>query len=147
MRLINHFNFLGLAVMAFTIVMFPPSQAQMKKSADILAFQGKNEARLKESFAIFDINKDGRVSRIEFRLQTGDMFFVRDKNKDSHLTPDEIPNAGPKVFAAADLDGNGKLTPYEFGEASFMKFETYDLDKNGSITLEELRSVVKKSQR
>ncbi len=147
MRLINHFKFLGLAVMAFTIAMSPPSQAQMKKSAGVLAFQGKSDARLKEAFAIFDVNKDGRVSRIEFRLQTGDMFFVRDKNKDSHLTPDEIPNAGPKVFAAADLDGNGKLTPYEFGEASFMKFETYDLDKNGSITLEEVRAVVKGNQR
>ena len=147
MRLINHFKFLGLAVMAFTIVMSPPSQAQMKKSANILAFSGKSEARLKESFAIFDINKDGRVSRIEFRLQTGDMFFVRDKNKDSHLTPDEIPSAGPKVFSAADSNSDGKLTPHEFGEAKFMKFKTYDLDKNGSITLEEVRAVVKGNQR
>ena len=147
MRRKNPLNCLALAILAFTLLMFPVSQAQMKKSAGVLAFQGKSDARLKEAFAIFDVNKDGRVSRIEFRLQTGDMFFVRDTNKDSRLTPNEIPNAGPKVFAAADLDGNGKLTPHEFGEASFMKFETYDLDKDGSITLEEVRSVVKKSQR
>ncbi len=147
MRRKNPLNCLALAILAFTCLMFPVSQAQMKKSASILVFQGKSDARLKESFAIFDINKDGRVSEVEFLLQTGDIFFVRDKNMDSYLTPEEIPNAGPKVFAAADSNGDGKLTPHEFGEAKFMKFETYDLDKNGSITLEEVRTAVKKNQR
>ena len=146
MRRNNPLNLLAITVTAFTFLVSATSQAQMKKSAGVLAFQGKNEAQLKDAFAIFDVNKDGRVSRIEFRLQTGDMFFVRDTNKDSRLTPDEIPNAGPKVFAAADRDGDGKLTPHEFGEASFMKFETYDLNKDGSITREEVRSVVKKNQ-
>ena len=147
MRRKNPLNYLAIIVTVFMIFTFFSSQAQMKKSASILVFQGKSDARLKESFAIFDINKDGRVSEVEFLLQTGDIFFVRDKNMDSHLTPEEIPNAGPKVFAAADSNGDGKLTPYEFGEAKFMKFKTYDLDKNGSITLEEVRTAVKKNQR
>ena len=147
MRRKNPLNCLALALLAFTCLMLPVSQAQMKKSANILAFSGKSDARLKESFAIFDVDKDGKVSRIEFRLQTGDMFFVRDKNKDSHLTPDEIPNAGPKVFAAADTNSDGKLTPHEFGEAKFMKFEAYDLNKDGSITLEEVRAAVKNNRR
>lgn len=147
MRRKNPLNYLAIIVTVFMIFTFFSSQAQMKKSANILAFSGKSEAQLKESFGIFDIDKDGRVSRIEFRLQTGDLFFVRDQNKDMRLTPDEIPNAGPKVFAAADSNSDGKLTPHEFGESNFMKFKTYDLNKDGSITLDEVRAVVKGRRR
>ncbi len=147
MRRKNFLISVALAVMAFTLPMHPPSHAQMKKSAGILAFAGNSDARLKESFAIFDENKDGKVSRIEFRLYTGKMFFEKNTNKDSHLTPDEIPNAGPKAFAAADGNGDGKLTPHEFGEAGFMKFNTYDINKDNAITLDEVRAVVKKYRR
>ena len=143
----NPLNYLALTLTAFVILISPSGQAQNKKSADILALQGKNDGQLKQAFDIFDTDKDGTVSRIEFRMQTGDLFFARDTNKDSRLTPGEIPNAGTKVFAAADSNGDGKLTPHEFGEASFMKFKTYDLDKNGAITLEELRAVVKTTPR
>ena len=135
------------AVTVFTFLMAPSGQAQMKKSADILVFSGKSEAGLKESFAVFDTNKDGAVGRTEFRLQTGQMFFVRDKNMDSHLTPNEIPNAAPKVFASADTNGDGRLAPHEFGEAKFMKFDTYDLNKDGQITMDEVRVAIKKNRR
>lgn len=147
MRVNISWTFLACAVTVFSFFLCLSSQAQMKKSASPLAFSGTSEAQLKESFAIFDTDKDGTVDRTEFRLQTGQMFFVKNKNRDSFLTPDEIPNAAPKVFAAADSNGDGKLTSHEFGEADFMKFRTYDLNNNGRITVDEVRAVVKKNRR
>jgi Ca2+-binding EF-hand superfamily protein len=147
MRVSISLRFLAGAITAVSFFLCPPGQAEMKKSAGVLAFSGKSEAQLKKSFAIFDTNKDGTVGRTEFRIQTGQMFFVSDKNRDSHLTPDELPNAAPKVFAAADSNGDGKLTVNEFGESSLMKFDTYDLNKDNKITLDEVRAVVKKNRR
>jgi Ca2+-binding EF-hand superfamily protein len=137
-----------LCSIALTIFVSTGGLAQQSKlPSETLAFYGTNDATIENSFAIFDLNSDGKVSRVEFRLQTGDLFFVRDTNKDMYLTPDEIPNVSPKVFAEVDTNGDKKLTPYEFGEASFMKFETYDLDKDGMITLQEVRTVVAKYRR
>lgn len=140
-----YWTFFACTVTAFSFLLCPSGQAQMKESASINAFSGQSEAQLKESFAIFDANKDGTVGRTEFRVQTGQLFFVKNKNMDSYLTPDEIPNLGPKGFAAADSNGDGKLTSHEFGEAKFMKFDTYDLNKDNKITLDEVRAVIKKS--
>jgi Ca2+-binding EF-hand superfamily protein len=137
-----------LIIMSLAFLTYHPGRAQdTKMAAEILAFSGASRAEIQKNYAIFDSDADGKVTRTEFRLQTGEFFFVRDKNKDIFLTPDEMPNASARTFAAADSNGDGKLTPHEFGEADFMKFETYDLDKSGSITIEEVYVVLEKYRR
>ena len=137
-------NSVCVAILAFTALLCPPGHAQTKQNGNILAFPGKSEEQLRESFAIFDINKDGLIDRTEFRLQTGDLFFKKNINRDNYLTPNEIPNVSRKEFAAVDTDGDGKLTVNEFGEAKFMNFDNFDLNKNNKITIDEARTVVGK---
>lgn len=146
MRELKKLSLPVFAVFTFAVLSWSPSVAQTGKATGSFPFQGENEARIKENFAIFDLDKDGTISRTEFRLTTGDMFFLRDRNRDMFLTPDEVPNASAKVFGAADLNRDGKLSPYEFGESPLMKFDTYDLNKDGTLTLEEVHFVVKNSQ-
>jgi Ca2+-binding EF-hand superfamily protein len=84
-----------------------------------------------------DKNKDGALSKIEFRdglkrlpelgPQLGEsdpklMFQLMDTNHDKQLTAEEIPQALRPLFdrllAAGDKNGDGALSRQEFGKAS-----------------------------
>lgn len=114
-----------LIVVSFTIFSFPSSAGS------------ESVADSKRIFEIVDINKDGLVDRIEYRLNKMDALFIRDQNRDRHLSRKELSNMSAATFSAVDKDGDNLISGYEFNQADISKFEAVDLNNDGSITFDE----------
>ncbi len=110
-------------------------------SFTIFSFQSsagsESVADSKRIFAIVDINKDGLVDRIEYRMKKMDVFYSRDKNRDRHLIREELSNMSAATFSAIDKDGDNLMSAFEFNQADISKFEAVDLNDDGSITFNE----------
>jgi hypothetical protein len=65
---------------------------------------GQNELQM------FDANKDGKVTRVEFRTKWEGQFHYLDANKDGKLVRQEWRNG---AFTSMDLDKNGGLDSKE----------------------------------
>ena len=107
----------------------------------IFSFQSsagsESVADSKRIFAIVDINKDGLVDRIEYKLNKMDVFFSRDINRDRHLSREELSNMSAATFSAVDKDGDNLISGFEFNQADISKFEAVDLNDDGGITFDE----------
>lgn len=78
---------------------------------------------------IFDTEKDGNITRIEFRTYWENNFRQLDRNKDGKLVPKEW---GHRAFKGVDLDKNGNLESQEWMRFRDWCFDTfYDSDKDG----------------
>ncbi len=110
---------------------------------DVIALKPKADDP-KQSFAIADVDGDGRVTRAEYRLRKLDVFDKKDVDRDKTLSMNEIPVLKQSAFDDADSNGDGKLSAYEFIQADFAKFDLFDEDGNGVITFDELLSFRKR---
>ena len=110
---------------------------------DVIALKPKADDP-KQSFAIADMDGDGRVTRAEYRIRKVDVFDKKDVNGDKTLSRNEIPILKQSVFDGADYNKDGKLSAVEFIQADFVKFDLYDEDGNGVITFDELLSFRKR---
>ena len=80
----------------------------------------------------FDANKDGLVSREEYRLAWKNQFLVLDQNGDGKLVREEWSNS---VFETFDKDHSNSVDTEEWDEANLVSFDNYmDLDKDGVAT-------------
>jgi len=122
---IRNFRHTVLIMVLFTIFSFQ-SSAGSESIADS-----------KRIFEIVDINKDGLVDRIEYKLNKMDIFFSRDQNRDRHLSRKELSKMSAATFSAVDKDGDNLISGYEFNQADISKFEAVDLNNDGSITFDE----------
>ncbi len=114
-----------LIMVSFTIFSFPSSAGS------------ESVADSKRIFEIVDINKDGLVDQIEYRLNKMDVFFSRDKNRDRYLSREELSKMSAATFGAIDKDGDNLISGFEFNQADISKFEAIDLNDDGSITFDE----------
>lgn len=114
-----------LIMVSFTIFSFPSSAGS------------ESVADAKRIFEIVDINKDGLVDQIEYRLNKMDVFFSRDKNRDRYLSREELSKMSAVTFGAIDKDGDNLISGFEFNQADISKFEAIDLNDDGSITFDE----------
>ncbi|MHA2609912.1 MAG: EF-hand domain-containing protein [bacterium JZ-2024 1] len=102
--------------------------------------EGKESAWLKQKFMEWDVNKDGKVSREEFRGRP-QMFEKLDANKDGFLTPDEVREQMKKgiqaymgrIFSRIDTNSDKKITREEWKAAETSLFQF--LDRNGDGVL------------
>ncbi|KAF6144011.1 hypothetical protein GIB67_017619 [Kingdonia uniflora] len=102
-----------------------------------------NVEEMKRTFNKFDDNKDGMISKEEYKMV---LRALGKENIDTEVT---------KIFQVADLDGNGFIDFKEFmavhekgGGITAMDirsaFRAFDLDGNGRISAEELLEVLRK---
>jgi Ca2+-binding EF-hand superfamily protein len=103
--------------------------------------------RMKRQFAEWDTDKDGKVTKEEYKGKGS--FEVLDRNKDGVLSADDVaafPGAGKAPrnpaeaqarFKEQDKNGDGKVTPDEFpGPAEV--FKARDANGDGALTLDEV---------
>ena len=108
----------------------------------------KELADVKEAFAVFDRNGDGRITKLEIRQVL--------ESLGQHPTDRDIDG----IIGDADTDGNGSIDLHEF--ISMMKkkkntnelkeeeremaeaFRVFDADGDGYVTAEELRQVMER---
>jgi hypothetical protein len=87
---------------------------------------GQNELQM------FDANKDGKVTRVEFRTKWEGQFHYLDANKDGKLVRQEWRNG---AFTSMDLDKNGTLESQEWMRYRDWCYDTFlDANKDGTAT-------------
>ena len=132
-----------LALSGFIVIGVDAYAGEGLSMMDVIALKPKADDP-KQSFAIADMDGDGRVTRAEYRIRKVDVFDKKDVNGDKTLSRNEIPILKQSVFDGADYNKDGKLSAVEFIQADFVKFDLFDEDGNGAITFDELLSFRKR---
>jgi hypothetical protein len=94
-----------------------------------------------DAFGTSDLDKDGKVERVEYQRRMVEVFYLADKNKDGVVTVEEIVAIEPldeKAFKTADKDGDGKLSLNEFVSYRMIQFDEADRNRDGALTVEEV---------
>lgn len=120
-----------------------------------LAEESKDDAAIVE-FAKMDVNKDGKVSAMEYGALARRTFNGMDTNKDRAVTAEELiaaqlphPNitglkpakpdlSGPAKIKLVDSNKDGYLSAQEHVASAQVLFNKMDKNKDGFLTLDEV---------
>jgi len=84
-----------------------------------------------------DKNKDGRISKKEYRNAVVGTFDRLDKNRDGILTQEEIKTDSKididQFIKKTDTDNDGKITKREYEQAAEARFIRLDKNQSGFI--------------
>ena len=111
-------------------------------SADMVFAQRPQPLTRKQILESADINRDGRIGRVEFLERMKEAFFFIDTDKDGYVTIAEyqlIQVGDPKRFAAADRNKDGKLSIDEFLKITSEDFDAADKNDDGVVDEEEMK--------
>jgi Ca2+-binding EF-hand superfamily protein len=111
-------------------------------SADIIVAQRSQPLTRKQILESADINRDGRIGRVEFLERMKEAFFFIDTDKDGYVVIAEyqlIQVGDPKRFAAGDRNKDGKLSIDEFLKIISQDFDAADKNDDGVIDEEEMK--------
>jgi Ca2+-binding EF-hand superfamily protein len=112
-------------------------------SPNLVCAQGKQPLTRKQILESADINRDGRIGRIEFLERMKEAFYFIDADKDGFLVLAEyqlIQVGDPKRFVAADRNKDGKLSLDEFLKITSEDFDAADKNDDGVIDEEEMKA-------
>lgn len=103
-----------------------------------------------DKFETLDTNRDGKLSRTEYRNAGEKKFRQMDKNRDGVVSSRELTAAtdahdGDKAafrakWRAMDRNADGRITENEHSSATYTLFSEMDTDKDGALTSEELEA-------
>jgi Ca2+-binding EF-hand superfamily protein len=111
-------------------------------SADIVFAQRSQPLTRKQILESADINRDGRIGRVEFLERMKEAFFFIDTDKDGYVVIAEyqlIQVGDPKRFAAGDRNKDGKLSIDEFLKITSQDFDAADKNDDGVVDEEEMQ--------
>lgn len=80
------------------------------------------EEKLKFAFSMYDLNKNGYITRDEFK-------FILNMMVGSNITPDQLDSIADRTITEADADKDGRISFFEFCKA----MERTDIDQKMSI--------------
>jgi Ca2+-binding EF-hand superfamily protein len=109
---------------------------------NVICAQGQQPLTRKQILESADINRDGRIGRVESLERMKEAFFFIDADKDGFvvLTEYQLIQVGdPKRFAAADRNKDGKLSIDEFLKITSEDFDAADKNDDGVIDEEEMK--------
>lgn len=86
-----------------------------------------------DNLAVADLDGDGQVDLVEYRVMTSNVFILLDRDADDSLTPEEAAAIPAALFAAMDTDGDGKASRMEYDVQVRADFVAADLDSNGLL--------------
>lgn len=101
------------------------------------------------NLAGFDADKDGRTSRVEYRIGLVTETMKYDRNRDGRVTVSELPgfarlpgvkNAVEKAFKTNDRSGDGALSPDELEARAEIRFGELDTNRDGYLNPSELKA-------
>ena len=111
-------------------------------SADIVCAQRSQPLTRKQILESADINRDGRIGRVEFLERMKEAFYFIDADKDGYMVIAEyqlIQVGDPKRFAAGDRNKDGKLSIDEFLKITSEDFDAADKNDDGVVDEEEMK--------
>jgi Ca2+-binding EF-hand superfamily protein len=111
-------------------------------SADTVLAQRPQPFTRKQILESADINRDGRIGRVEFLERMKEAFFFIDADKDGYVVIAEyqlIQVGDPKRFAPADRNKDGKLSIDEFLKITSGDFDAADKNDDGVVDEEEMK--------
>ena len=100
-----------------------------------------------KGFDRLDLNKDGKISLIEFTPLAEKKFLSVDANKDDAVSTAEIDDAlkatmerrRNRILANMDADKNGSVTRAELDKYVEAMMKSADTNMDGGVTFEEAR--------
>lgn len=99
-----------------------------------LALPAAAQDLTQDHLEVFDLDEDGALSLVEFRVFASNAFIELDADHDNHLTRDEFgAYADDAAFAAMDADGDGRVSRMEFDAQLLSEFHAADLDGDGLL--------------
>lgn len=129
----------GLAVAAAPALHAAPAKpAAAAGKGDVTRAQMKAES--KRVFDLADTDKDGFMSKAEFRVRMGAVLNRTPPGTPGAPSKEEaqrILTAADAAFKAVDTDGNGKLNLSEATARPLAAFDVVDTNKDGVVTLAE----------
>ncbi len=98
------------------------------------------QAQVRGVFKLADTNKDGFMSKAEFRVRMGAVLNRTPPGTAGAPTREQAQrmlNAADAAFKAVDKNGDGKLSLSEASQRPLAAFDMMDTDHNGILTMAE----------
>jgi hypothetical protein len=109
-----------------------------------------------QMFVRADTNKDGKVTRAEFDVQSRSQFAEFDANKDGQISSADRPKGAPppsqgpggaegrpgeRLVQSFDANRDGKITRCEYNAGRNQFFQRADINKDGTVNKAEIQLV------
>ncbi len=86
-----------------------------------------------DHLTVADLDGDGQVSLLEYRVMTSNVFILLDADASDTLTPEEASEIPAPLLTAMDTDGDGVVSRMEYDVQILADFKAADIDGNGLL--------------